>query len=366
MSWIVSISQLVLYGSLSILMGVFILRIVPDKYRPAFSISNRLMLGSAIAVPVMAFMPVLNIVLYIAPRLGLARSFEVVLLQYTIGLAWVTTLLVSGLLIFFYLLASSRNHMKHKGFNLLFMLLVVGMIVSIAWASHATALQFSLGIISDSIHLLAVSVWVGVVFVIAWFATNYENWGKFLSWFSVVAISCLGATAISGFLMLDVLVDDYVDAWMVSYGQGLFLKHLFLIPLIFYAVVNATYVKYKVGKDATFNPLPGVKVESMILLSIFLLTAYFTQASPPHGAYLTDSAISPLFKWLHSGEIGAASSVVFISNPIAIAFVFGCFVWIGLLIVGVWKKLPLFVQFLFAVLLVVNIYMIFMLSVGVR
>ena len=360
----VSLSQALLYICLSILIGTFILTVVPKKLRPSFLVPPKWLIISGAVIPFLTFVPVLYIILYISPRLGFMRALEVVLTQYTIGIAWSFTFLLGSFLIFVLIIAFRSNKLNHVSTNVLNILITLGMIVTIAWASHASAVNMTLGIISDSIHLVAVSVWVGIVLVVGWFSINTENWGKFLSWFSIVAISCLGATAISGFLLLEVLVEDYVDSWMVNYGQGLFLKHLFILPLLFYAVINGLFVKFKIGKDPIYNPLRGVKVESIILLSIFTLTAFFSQSSPPHGSFVKEDDISPLFKLFHD-VTSQASGLQFVSNGIAIAFVFGSMVLFGLNIVAYFKKAPVWLLYLLAVLFISCLYSTFMLSVAI-
>ena len=246
------------------------------------------------------FIPVLNIILYISPRLGFGQAIKIVLSTYTVGLAWTFTLLISSILILIFIASIQQNKITSKGVSALVLLLLFALIGLVAWSSHAGAINVALGTISDFIHLAAVSMWAGTLLIIGWCATDTSNWGKFLTWFSVLASTCLGATAVSGFLLVDVLVDEYVNAWMVSYGQGIFLKHLFIIPLVFYAAFNGLFVKYKITMDPTYNPIRGVKIESFMLITIFILTAFFTQSSPPHGAYLTKDAISPLFKIFHN------------------------------------------------------------------
>ncbi len=361
----VSLSQALLYICLSILLGTFILTVVPEKLRPSFFIPPKWLIFSSAVIPVLTFVPVLYITLYISPRLGFMRALEVVLTQYTIGIAWSFTFLLSSFLIFVIIIAQRANKLSRVSINVLSIFITLGIIVTIAWASHASAINLTLGMISDSIHLVAVSVWVGIILVVAWFSTNTENWGKFLSWFSLVAISCLGATAISGFLLLDVLVDDYVDSWLISYGQGLFLKHLFILPLLFYAAVNGLFVKFKIGKDPTFNPLRGVKVESIILLTIFTLTAFFSQSSPPHGSIVTEDAVSPLFKLFHE-VTSQANGLVFVSNGIAIAFVFGSMLLFGLTIFAYFKKAPVWLLYLLAVFFVACLYSTFILSIAIK
>ena len=365
MDILVSLSQALLYICLSILLGTFILTVVPEKLRPAFFVPPKWLIYSSTVIPFLTFVPVLYIILYISPRLGFIRALEVVLTQYTIGIAWSFTFLLSSFLIFVIIIANRANKLARASINVLSIFITLGMIVTIAWASHASAVNMTLGIVSDSIHLVSVSVWVGIVLIVAWFSTNTENWGNFLSWFSLVAISCLGATAISGFLLLEVLVDSYVDSWMVNYGQGLFLKHLFMLPLLFYAAINGLFVKFKVGKDPTYNPLKGVKVESIILLSIFTLTAFFSQLSPPHGSFVAEDAISPLFKLFHD-VTSQANGLQFVSNGIAIAFVFGSMVLFGLNIVAYFKKAPVWLLYLLAVLFVACLYSTFMLSVAIK
>ena len=366
MDILVSISQALLYICLSILLGTFLLNVVPVKLRPAFFVPPKWLIISSAVIPLLTFVPVLYIILYISPRLGFIRALEVVITQYTIGIAWSFTFLLSSFLIFVMIIAHRANKMSRVSINVFSIFITLGVIVTIAWASHASAVNMTLGIISDSIHLVAVCVWVGVVLIVAWFSTNTENWSNFLSWFSLVAISCFGATAISGFLLLDVLVPDYVDSWIVSYGQGLFIKHLFILPLLFYAAINGLLVKYKLSIDSTYNPLRGIKVESVILLSIFTLTAFFSQSSPPHGSFVNKEAISPLFELFHDVTSSTTNGLQFVSNGIAIAFVFGSMVLLGLNLFAYIKKAPVWLLYFLVVLFISCIYITFMLSVAIK
>ena len=211
------ISQALLYLCFSILVGSFIVLLVPGKYRPDINIPKRLLLTSAITIPVLAFLPVLNSILYIAPRLGLLESFKIVLTTYTVGTAWDFTLLGSVVLV---LLIAFARPTEKLIFAILGALLTILLILSVAWSSHAGAIDPITGIVSDFLHLTAVSIWVGVVLIIAWCSTDQNNWVAFLSWFSVVAFSCLAVTALSGLFLMDIMVEDYIDSWVVSYGQG--------------------------------------------------------------------------------------------------------------------------------------------------
>lgn len=367
MELLVIFSQAILYVCFSLLVGTFVLQLVPLQYRPTIHVPSKVLLWSAGLIPVATFIPVLHIVLYISPRLGFWYSLKVVLSTYTIGLAWSITFLIASILLLILIAAIQQDKITSKSISALMIFLLFGLIAMVAWSSHASALNVALGIISDFIHLAAVSIWAGTLLIIGWYTTDTSNWGKFLAWFSVLAISCLGATAVSGFLLIDVLVSDYVNSWIVSYGQGIFLKHLFIIPLVFYAAFNGLFVKYKISKDTLYNPIRGVKIESLMLLSIFILTAAFSQSSPPHGHYLTQEAISPLFKLFHGTEAVTASSYLkFKTSGIAVIFVFTSILLLGANIVALIKKAPIWLMFIISTLFVLSIYSTFMLSVVLK
>ncbi|MFC5591281.1 copper resistance D family protein [Sporosarcina soli] len=363
MDIVVIISQTLLYLCFSVLIGSFILLLVPSQYRPDIKISKRLLLISAITLPVFAFIPVLDITLYIAPRLGLVESLKIVLTTYTVGTAWDFTLLGSGVLI---LLIALARPAEKSIYAILGALLSFGIILTVAWSSHASSIDQVVGIISHFIHLTAVSIWVGVLLIIGWCSLNHKNWLEFLSWFSMVAIGCLVATALSGLILMDVMVDGYIDSWLVSYGQGLLIKHLFLLPLVFYALANGFIVKYMLSKDAAFNPIPWIRVEGFILFVIFTITAIFSQQSPPHGNYLMSEAVSPLFHLLHNDVIDSGSTIGFVVNLNTVYFFFLSILFVGLIVLSFFKKASIILSFLFSCLFVMCIYLMLMVTVVIR
>ena len=363
MDILVIISQTLLYLCFSVLAGSFILLLVPSKYRPDIKIPKHLLLISAITLPVFAFIPVLDITLYIAPRLGLFESLKIVLTTYTVGTAWDFTLLGSIVLVLLIALAKST---EKSIFAILGAILTFGLILTVAWSSHAGAIDPIIGIISDFIHLSAVSIWVGVLLIIGWCSLNHKNWLEFLSWFSSVAIGCLVVTALSGLFLMDIMVDGYIDSWLVSYGQGLLIKHLFLLPLVFYALVNGFIAKFMISKDATFNPIPWIRVEGLILFGIFAITAIFSQQSPPHGNYLMSDAVSPLFRLFHDDIIDSGSTIGFVVNLNTVCFFFLSILFMGLIVLSFFKKASIIISFLFSCLFVMSIYLMLMMTVVIR
>lgn len=363
MDILVIISQALLYISFALLTGSLLLLLVPASFRPALQIPKRLIQLCALSIPILAFFPVLSITLYIAPRLGLAESFKIVLTTYTIGTAWVATLIVSCLLVFLLALVQS---LEKKLVVISSLLLVVLLVLTVAWSSHAAALNPVIGITSDFLHLFSVSVWVGTLIIVGWCSKNADNWIPFLKWYSLVAISCLSITALSGIFLMDMLVDGYIAAWPVSYGQGLLIKHLFLLPLILFILANAFLVKFKLSRNPHFNPLRWIRVEALTLLTVFIITAIFTQQAPPHGHFLTNDTVSPLFRLFYDGAINANNRIGFVVHSSSVTFFFGALASIGLTIVSIVKKTPAWLSFLLGCCVVICVYCMIMVTIVVR
>ena len=96
-------------------------------------------------------------------------------------------------------------------------------------------------------------------------------------------------------------LEAYPDTWMVSYGQSLLIKHLFIIPLIAYAFINGILMKKRLLKKETFDPRPWARIEFFILLLIFAATGAMSQQSPPHNMFetLSSEGFSSLFILFH-------------------------------------------------------------------
>lgn len=278
MEWLVIIGQLVLSLGLAVLVGSFIVLAVPESKRPSLAIPPLVIAGSVIGVVIGAFIPVIQITFALMPRFSFTSALEMVLLSYRTGLAWSFTLLSSVFLLVLYALF---GHRKERRYHVGYLALTVVMIGTIAWASHASSVAPLRGFIGDFLHLLAAAVWVGVVFVIAWFSKNTSHWTEWLKWFSPIAFLSFVTMGISGFLLMDLMVPNYVAGLRTAYGQGLLIKHLLMIPLIFYIVVNSFFMK-RWMEARNVNPIPWVRAESLILLAVFLATAYFSHQAPPN------------------------------------------------------------------------------------
>lgn len=363
MTVIIWISQAILYICFALLMGSFVLALVPQQYRPTIHVPKKVLVISAILVPWMAFLPVLDITLYIAPRLGFIESLKIVLTTYTIGTAWDATFLISFLL----LLIIARTSLHSKWGSVLGALLTTLLMLTVAWSSHAASMDKAVGITSDVLHFLAMSIWVGILLVIGFFATNKNHWLAFLNWFSYTAIGCLATLTISGFLLMDILVSDYINAWMTNYGQGMLWKHLLLLPVVIFALANSLITRFKLSRDENFNPFPWIRLEGTLLTILLLVTAAFSQQPPPEHS-ITPEAVSAIFKWFHPDVVIEAGNMIgFVVNVQSVLFLFASLFSVVLLGISFFfKKIPPVVSFIIGCLFVSSVYMLLMVTTVIR
>lgn len=159
------------------------------------------------------------------------------------------------------------------------------------------------------------------------------------------------------------VVPDYMNSWLISYGQALLIKHLFIIPLLLYAAINSIFIKKRLRKSTDFNPKPWAKLESVIILFIFSATAVLGQQSPPNEVSILPGNTSKLFTLIYHGQIQREMTVQLSLNAtsttfIALAFLFGI-----LMIISFIKQAPAIMSFFMSVLLVVCAYFSLILSV---
>lgn len=348
-------SQAILYICLLFLMGTFILKSVPATARPDFAVPKKALLAAAAILPIAAFIPVLDVILHLENRLGFWQATTLTVTSTTVGLSWIVTLAFSIMLL---LVIAKGNFPRYS------ILLVVFIIASLAWSSHTASIQFTTGIINDFIHTLAMSVWVGTLFVVSFFSKNDKNWLAFLKWFTLLAAVCLFVIVISGLLLMGVLIPGYVASWITSYGQGLFVKHLFLIPIVFLAFANSVIGRFLLKRDYVFNPFPWVRAESIFLICILIVTSIFTQQQPPIHE-LTESMISPVFEWLHGGiTVGGDTVLSFAFSGAAVGFLSLATIAICVFLMSfLIRQIPVYVTTIIGFVIVIGVYLFVMKSV---
>lgn len=309
---LISLTEFILYICFSVLIGSLILFLVPENKKPPINVPKGILYLAAVLIPIAAFLPVFQTAYLLAGDMDLWFFIKSVVFTFEIGKAWLFITFISVILICVLL---AKNLITNKRLTIWALFLTFLMLLGYGRSSHAATITEWQGFVSHTLHFLAVTVWIGLLFVVSWFAKNKNNWISFLKWFTPVAIICLVVTMVAGYFTMEMDIDSYDDpnasivqeyqnSLIVNYGQALVLKHIFIISLVLFAFVNGVIFRRKFNEES-FNPLKWTRLESVYALIVFGLTAFMGQSWPPHQIYLllnTEGA-SPLFEALYSGEI---------------------------------------------------------------
>lgn len=308
---LITITEVILYICFSILFGALLLALVPETKKPPVYIPQRLQILAAALIPVAAFMPVFDVARTLGAGMDLNFILQSVLFSFEIGQAWMLILIISLVMMIVLL---GKNLSDNKQLNFWALLLALFMLLAYTKSSHAATIS-DWGFLWHTLHFLGVSVWIGILLMVSWFAKNKENWSTFLKWFTPLALTCLFVVIVSGYFTMSIdiasyddpnasVVQEYSDSLIVNYGQALFLKHLFIISLIMFAVFNGILFRKKSEVDS-FNPFKWARAESVYALIVFGLTAFMGQSWPPHQLYslINTEGPSPLFQAIYDGEM---------------------------------------------------------------
>lgn len=231
MIMITIISETLLYLCFSLLMGAFLLSLVPHSYKPEIRIPKGILMSATGGIALFSFIPVLSLILHLYHDLGFLTTFQSVLYTFEVGKVWILTFILANLLFIYIVWIDYRKRTIYALIGLAFTFLLI---LALGWSSHASSLDQSKGFLIHSAHFTAVSVWVGVLIVVSWFSTNQSNWLSFLRWFRPLAMIGFAATILTGLILMSFVVEfkEYPTSWSISYGQALLLKHLLILPLM--------------------------------------------------------------------------------------------------------------------------------------
>ncbi|MCM3324753.1 copper resistance D family protein [Cytobacillus kochii] len=357
-------SEATLYLCFSILLGSFILYLIPTSLRPKINVSKGILMGVTTGVAFLSFVPVLTLILHLYEDIGFTRTVRSVLFTFEVGQAWIFIYLFSTLLFIFIVWFDYKNNRLYALIGALSSFILI---LAIGWSSHASSLEPLKGFITHTTHFTAVSVWIGILFVVSWFSKNYSNWLAFLRWYTPVAIVCFIVTIFTGlFLMMFVVeIKEYPSSWMLSYGQALLLKHLLIIPLLLFAVINSWFIRKQLRINSDFNPKPWARVESILILLIFSATAALGQQAPPHDIVTTLKSVgaSKLFTTLYQGQYYPEMTIHLGINLTSISLILFALVFLVLLIYSFVKKAPAATSIIMGILFVLSAYLSLMLSI---
>lgn len=362
MIFVGTVTQALIYLSFAILLGSFILALVPQAHKPTISVPKGALMTALGSIAIFSFIPVLQLILYLSPGIGFIQTMQSVLFTFEVGKSWVFTFIISNILFIFVVWFDYR---KSKFYAYIGIAIVFILILALGWSSHASSYDKVIGFFSHTAHFTAVSIWVGILFVVSWFAKDYSNWACFLKWFTPTATFCFVSTIISGLILMTFVVEfkDYTNSWMLPYGQSLLIKHLLMIPILVYAMINSIFFRKKLKTNTHLNPIPWTRMESIIILLIFSATAALGQQPPPHETVVTNEEVSYLFTMLYQGEFQPGMTVNLMFNATSIALLGLAILFIILMIISLIKKAPAILSFLMSLLLVLCLYLSLILSI---
>ncbi|KHF40485.1 copper resistance D family protein [Halalkalibacter okhensis] len=320
-----SIANVLLYICFALLMGFLFLYALPNRYRPNLIEPKKLLKGLLVLIPVLLLVPVIRVVLTLYTQFSVP-FFEAIgtVVLYSSGQAFVLSAIIATVLFV--------NLANLKG-SWLSVLLVLFLIVLASWSSHGAAVAGMFGFIGNTLHLVAVSIWIGTLAVVGWFASDWKEIRSFTRWFSIVALVAVATIVVSGFMLMAAIVPEYIQSWLLTYGQLLLIKHLLFLPLLVFGLHHFFLgLRNEVGNEKVSK---SFRIESIIALLVFGVSAFMTEQTPPHEVVQTlqTESVAPLMQLFLTetvsfGVISLSFSIIEISLFVLGLFIFAYAAWI--------------------------------------
>lgn len=346
------LSDFLLYLVTSFLAGVLVLQFVPEHRKPKISIRNSAVLLGIASIPVLSAAPAFQLLGLLLNNASFGSAVWTAITEFQVGQSFAFSIFLS----FFWFGATAVNSSKYiQAFWFLLSVLNMG------FGSHAASLDFLPGLFSHTIHFLSLTLWAGVLILVAWGAPALTNWRSFLKWFTPFAFSLMAIILVSGVAvwLLFSKPADYAASWVLPYCQMLLLKHLSILPLLVAAFLNGFGNK---AKEPSRNLL---KLETFMLGLVFLSTAVMSKLAPPHNVnntFLTEGTASLLESLIGEQYLPITPEFVFSLNGILLLLI-GALA-IGLMIMSFFKKMPLWLSFIFGFGFIVSVYLGLMLNIN--
>ncbi|UJL45747.1 CopD family protein [Virgibacillus sp. NKC19-16] len=369
----VIVTQGLLYLCFSLLMGTMLGYAVLVTRMPKFHVPKWLLLVATAGVGLLAFVPVLTIIINFTANMDLWTAVQLVLFEFGTGRTWLFIFLISVLLFCLIAFGNIANDRMLSGVGLLFVVLLA---IGQGASSHASELQVIWGTAVHTIHLLAVSVWAGLLFIFGWFTRTLVDWQRVLKWFTPLAITCVLVLVISGYFTMDVVTSDFSgesasvfnrfgNSWLIDYGQALLFKHLLLIPLLGYGIINGFLFRQRLEKDPGHQLQPWMKTESILILIVFSITAFIGEQALPNQipAIIEQEGASSLFHAIYGQTVHPEMMVILDVGFMSVAlFLLAAVFFICMIYIAKMKMHPA-LSFLMAMFLVLTGYLGLMLAV---
>ncbi|MBM7578517.1 copper resistance D family protein [Jeotgalibacillus terrae] len=354
---LIPIAETITYSLFAFLCGYVALRFVPESKKPSFSVPLPALLLATLGIILFSLGSIIQVVLYFSDSVGFLQTTLSVFTDFQVGKAWVFTSMCAT----FLWMAIHANASKH-----LQAILLLGMVCGVGYASHVASLDFWAGFISHTTHFLLIMVWAGILIHVSFFSRNLKNWSQFLKWFTPYSIISLLIIFGSGIFITSYLVDGqgYINAWSLSYGQTLLLKHISIIPLIIFAFINGWLVKKSAQSE--FDPKPWLKAEGVFILIVFSLTSVLGTLSPPHDVDVTllSEGPAPILESLLNENISTPVQAIIDVSFTGILVLSMAGFFILMIFASFYKKLPILVPIFFGLAFICALYVGLMLNLS--
>lgn len=289
--------ETLLYLSFAFTGGFLLLQFIPDRSKPAMKSPYVLFQYAILGIPVFSFFSILRTAISLrdfAEDMPFLQLLLIVLKDYSYGNAWIWNLIICTSM--YMITVLSGLHQKWTKWALAVAWL--GSILAHGWASHPAGFS-AWGFLSQSVHVAAVSIWLGTLILVAWFTKGAMNWKAFIRWFTPLSISSIVLIIVAGLIMMSVLVDGYINSWGINYGEALLLKHLVFLPLLLLGFMNGFLTKLTNNGTNERKLQWWLRMETFVALSVLIITAYMGVQEPPHEDEFEQPSPSLLFKLLH-------------------------------------------------------------------
>jgi putative copper resistance protein D len=315
------ITDSLLYFCFSVVMGSLLIKIVPETKKPTVVVPYWLLQGCVVSIVLLSYVPVYKITKFYQGALetDFWTVFNDVLFHVNVGNAWICTFALS---ISIFALLSIKSFQKNKATTYAAFFLLLGLICAFSSTSHSSSEYGWIGFSIHFVHFLAVIVWLGILFIVGWFSKDRNHWTSFLKWFSPLAVVCVVITIAAGIALMLYLVPDYLNSWMVPFGQALLIKHLLILPLLVFGFINGFLMKKRLDSDPMYDFSPWLKGESVLALLVFAATAVMGQQTPPPEAssHLKEEKLSQLFTTFYQGTFSQNMKVHLAASPTGLLF----------------------------------------------
>ncbi len=310
--WLIFLSMTIMVGSL-----LFPL-IAPNQLVPPVRSQKPLLLGSFFVLILFGLIDLL------IQSQEVGASITNILLESQWGLYQLTKYIFAlaiGALIF--------SGIQGRLGRLFVQLLSLGVLLAQSLASHNASLGL-VGTISDWVHLLAASLWLGGLVQLAWIwmpqpakRSNEDRLAlmqTLIPRFSQLALISVILILISGVYTAYQHIPNLDALFSSMYGRALLAKGILLLPIIALAAVNRFVLVPKMkqwvqshSEDHSLKPILSrfrrlVAVEALLIVAVLFFAGVLTTASPPHlpgahrGHHEETAEVEPPFLIHHAVE----------------------------------------------------------------